>query len=172
MRTTSAINCAPRLLPWRNPKNCHSRTIAAASSTQAILRINSIPAPDFIPSSRNLIEIGNAMPGLTKKECAPYREPSQKTGGARQRLPEPGPGCRVLGRLPRLGRCAFDPARRSPYDDQVGMHPSAPCRASPMAASLSPTVSRLLPPRSMVGQLTLDQHIGVRIPGGQPRTQI
>ena len=25
-----------------------------------------------------------------------------------------------------------------------------------------------LPPRSMVGQLTLDQHIGVRIPGGQP----
>ena len=26
----------------------------------------------------------------------------------------------------------------------------------------------LLPPRSMVGQLTLDQHIGVRIPGGQP----
>ena len=29
-------------------------------------------------------------------------------------------------------------------------------------------VSHLLPPRSMVGQLTLDQHIGVRIPGGQP----
>jgi hypothetical protein len=28
--------------------------------------------------------------------------------------------------------------------------------------------SCLLPPRSMVGQLTLDQHIGVRIPGGQP----
>src|SRR5258708_40177663 len=26
----------------------------------------------------------------------------------------------------------------------------------------------MLPPRSMVGQLTLDQHIGVRIPGGQP----
>ena len=25
-----------------------------------------------------------------------------------------------------------------------------------------------LPPRSMAGQLTLDQHIGVRIPGGQP----
>ena len=29
---------------------------------------------------------------------------------------------------------------------------------------------RSLPPRSMVGQLTLDQHIGVRIPGGQPIT--
>ena len=28
-----------------------------------------------------------------------------------------------------------------------------------------------LPPRSMVGQLTLDQHIGVRIPGGQPLFQ-
>jgi hypothetical protein len=29
-------------------------------------------------------------------------------------------------------------------------------------------VAALLPPRSMVGQLTLDQHIGVRIPRGQP----
>jgi hypothetical protein len=27
---------------------------------------------------------------------------------------------------------------------------------------------RLVPPRSMVGQLPLEQHIGVRIPGGQP----
>ena len=27
----------------------------------------------------------------------------------------------------------------------------------------------LLPPRSTAGQLTLDQHIGVRIPGGQPK---
>jgi hypothetical protein len=26
----------------------------------------------------------------------------------------------------------------------------------------------ILPPRSTAGQLTLDQHIGVRIPGGQP----
>src|SRR5207248_1355228 len=34
------------------------------------------------------------------------------------------------------------------------------CAAAPAA--------RQLPPRSMVGQLTLDQHIGVRIPGGQP----
>jgi hypothetical protein len=29
--------------------------------------------------------------------------------------------------------------------------------------------SHLLPPRSTAGQLTLDQHIGVRIPGGQPK---
>src|SRR6185503_15401272 len=28
--------------------------------------------------------------------------------------------------------------------------------------------SQKLPPRSTAGQLTLDQHIGVRIPGGQP----
>src|SRR6185437_6403531 len=31
------------------------------------------------------------------------------------------------------------------------------------------TAALALPPRSMVGQLTLDQHIGVRIPGGQPK---
>ena len=30
--------------------------------------------------------------------------------------------------------------------------------------------SPLLPPRSTAGQLTLDQHIGVRIPGGQPNS--
>ena len=32
----------------------------------------------------------------------------------------------------------------------------------------SASVSHSLPPRSTAGQLTLDQHIGVRIPGGQP----
>ena len=31
------------------------------------------------------------------------------------------------------------------------------------------TVTATLPPRSTAGQLTLDQHIGVRIPGGQPK---
>ncbi len=31
-------------------------------------------------------------------------------------------------------------------------------------------VPRMLPPRSTAGQLTLDQHIGVRIPGGQPQS--
>ena len=30
----------------------------------------------------------------------------------------------------------------------------------------------ILPPRSMVGQLPLEQHIGVRIPGGQPSVQV
>ena len=61
----------------------------------------------------------------------------------------------------------FDRVRESPYDE-----PSWPtacglrlCIDGCLAAvRLSP----LLPPRSMVGQLTLDQHIGVRIPGGQP----
>ena len=32
------------------------------------------------------------------------------------------------------------------------------------------SVNMPVPPRSMAGQLTLDQHIGVRIPGGQPKT--
>ena len=46
--------------------------------------------------------------------------------------------------------------------------------SDPVLAVAAPTrpqveyACRLLPPRSMVGQLTLDQHIGVRIPGGQP----
>src|SRR5690349_14757076 len=31
-----------------------------------------------------------------------------------------------------------------------------------------PSGALALPPRSTAGQLTLDQHIGVRIPGGQP----
>ena len=31
-------------------------------------------------------------------------------------------------------------------------------------------VAAVVPPRSTAGQLTLDQHIGVRIPGGQPIT--
>src|SRR5438445_13242621 len=33
---------------------------------------------------------------------------------------------------------------------------------------LSYWIIRALPPRSTAGQLTLDQHIGVRIPGEQP----
>ena len=40
--------------------------------------------------------------------------------------------------------------------------------AKTLAAKALTAVFRLLPPRSMVGQLTLTQHIGVRIPGGQP----
>jgi hypothetical protein len=36
------------------------------------------------------------------------------------------------------------------------------------AADQERAICGVLPPRSMVGQLTLDQHIGVRIPGGQP----
>src|ERR1700760_1666188 len=38
-----------------------------------------------------------------------------------------------------------------------------------MKARLGGELQPALPPRSMVGQLTLDQHIGVRIPGGQPK---
>ena len=35
-------------------------------------------------------------------------------------------------------------------------------------SSRLPSLTYVLPPRSMVGQLPLEQHIGVRIPGGQP----
>ena len=55
---------------------------------------------------------------------------------------------------------------KSPYDKQVGS-----CHVQPWICALemkSARDLRVLPPRSMVGQLTLDQHIGVRIPGGQP----
>ena len=40
-----------------------------------------------------------------------------------------------------------------------------------VALKFYPAIPSLLPPRSMVGQLTLDQHIGVRIPGGQPKIE-
>ena len=46
---------------------------------------------------------------------------------------------------------------------------AAKCGARHASPSQSAS-TQLLPPRSMVGQLTLDQHIGVRIPGGQPIT--
>jgi hypothetical protein len=36
------------------------------------------------------------------------------------------------------------------------------------AGRISPALVSALPPRSMVGQLPLEQPIGVRIPGGQP----
>ena len=36
------------------------------------------------------------------------------------------------------------------------------------ALTIGEVTSVALPPRSMVGQLPLEQHIGVRIPGGQP----
>src|SRR5208282_4329955 len=42
-------------------------------------------------------------------------------------------------------------------------------RPEPIRPQAEPRISRLLPPRSMVGQLPLEQPIGVRIPGGQPK---
>jgi hypothetical protein len=41
-------------------------------------------------------------------------------------------------------------------------------RPNPIRLQVEPRNLRLLPPRSMVGQLPLEQPIGVRIPGGQP----
>jgi hypothetical protein len=45
----------------------------------------------------------------------------------------------------------------------------ATCRGSGQhGCKTKPSIYLLLPPRSMVGQLPLEQPIGVRIPGGQP----
>src|ERR1039458_8119701 len=43
------------------------------------------------------------------------------------------------------------------------------CVAHDLTGSVTHWIINTLPPRSTAGQLTLDQHIGVRIPGGQPR---
>ena len=56
---------------------------------------------------------------------------------------------------------------KSPYDEQVGFAARRPPRLVPRKAP-GRDASRLLPLRSMVGQLPLEQHIGVRIPEGQP----
>ena len=48
-------------------------------------------------------------------------------------------------------------------------HPGPHVRLTKSAAAHKIKTQRIqLPPRSTAGQLTLDQHIGVRIPGGQP----
>jgi hypothetical protein len=54
-----------------------------------------------------------------------------------------------------------------PYDSQVDDLQPATILERALACLIG-GVRCPLPPRSMVGQLTLDQHIGVRIPGGQP----
>ena len=74
-----------------------------------------------------------------------------------------------LGAASRSLLCRFDHAGESPYDEQVGLSCPAFCRGcGQYGCKTKPRTSRLLPPRSMAGQLTLDQHIGVQIPGGQP----
>ena len=60
----------------------------------------------------------------------------------------------------------FDQNGDSPYDEKVGFEHLAPFRfARPVRLQ---DRFLLLPPRSMVGHLPLEQVIGVRIPGGQP----
>ena len=56
---------------------------------------------------------------------------------------------------------------KSFYDEQVGFSRPGASPGTPMRRSDGPHVSKL-PVRSMVGQLPLEQHIGVRIPDGQP----
>ena len=82
------------------------------------------------------------------------------------RLPQMGsPGADRSG--PRVGVRWFDWLVQSSYDERVGSFASGASLGA-VDADVESTDKRSLPPRSMVGQLTLDQHIGVRIPGGQP----
>jgi hypothetical protein len=64
--------------------------------------------------------------------------------------------------------CAFDPAGESTYDEKVGFLVPAPCRNWSQYGRETSLASSLVPVRSTVGQLPLEQHIGVRIPDGQP----
>jgi hypothetical protein len=66
----------------------------------------------------------------------------------------------------RLLQSGIDHAGESPYDEEVGFSITAPSRVDVNAAAIGCAYE--LPTRSMVGQLPLEQHIGVRIPGGQP----
>ena len=61
----------------------------------------------------------------------------------------------------------FDPAWESTYDDEVVAVRPAFC-SKHVYTFERVHKSHVLPPRSMVGQLPLEQPIGVRIPGGQP----
>ena len=71
----------------------------------------------------------------------------------------------------RCGVTEFDRGGESPYDEKVGLRVSSALpRPEPMRVRDELLKLKLVPPRSMVGQLPLEQPIGVRIPGGQPRT--
>jgi hypothetical protein len=50
----------------------------------------------------------------------------------------------------------------------LGLTSASPALKIEKPGGLAGFLFAALPPRSMVGQLPLEQHIGVRIPGGQP----
>ena len=76
---------------------------------------------------------------------------------------------RLPGKGGRGGK--FDRGAESPYDEKVGLEQCCALRRlEPMRLSDGLVKRTLVPPRSMVGQLPLEQPIGVRIPGGQPIT--
>jgi hypothetical protein len=73
------------------------------------------------------------------------------------------PGETLLNRL-RL-------SASSPREEQsgaLGLTSETPALKIEKPAGSAGLLFAALPPRSMVGQLPLEQHIGVRIPGGQP----
>ena len=72
--------------------------------------------------------------------------------------------------MTRAGNCApagLTVVGNATYDKQVGISVSAPAGAQVNQADHQPRTN-LVPVRSTVGQLPLEQHIGVRIPDGQP----
>ena len=76
------------------------------------------------------------------------------------------------GHMPRTDWHLVACKRLTGHANPLMMNRLASCARRPMLAVAGTAArlphSRLLPPRSMVGQLPLEQHIGVRIPGGQP----
>jgi hypothetical protein len=55
-----------------------------------------------------------------------------------------------------------------PLPGALGLTSETPALKIEKLAGFAGFLFTALPPRSMVGQLPLEQHIGVRIPGGQP----
>ena len=79
------------------------------------------------------------------------------------------PGVRFHhGALRQRRQAGFDGGGECSYDEQVGFSGPALCRGRSRYGRKTSLAFRLLPLRSTVGQLPLEQHIGVRIPEGQP----
>jgi hypothetical protein len=78
------------------------------------------------------------------------------------------------GFLPETGYADFEtpfwPAISAPpaWSRLIGLTGGGPAHRIEKPGTSAGFLFAALPPRSMVGQLPLEQHIGVRIPGGQP----
>ena len=66
----------------------------------------------------------------------------------------------------------FDPSGESTYDEWVGFQRLTLCEAAGQHGCRIAAFRAYCPLVQRLGQLPLEQHIGVRIPGGQPRIQL